>query len=103
MKRPSLLASALLAALLLGVPAESRAFCGFFGGGFSFGFGFGSNWWGGPGWWGPGSWYGPYSAYHYPWYGGYPYWASYYGLSPYPVVVPQLVTLGPAIASSQDK
>ena len=50
-------ASALAAVILAAIPAQSQAFFGFFGGGFSFGVG-GGGYWGGPGWGGPYG-YGP--------------------------------------------
>lgn len=69
MKRSHVFVSALLATLLLAIPAQSQAFFGFFGGGFSFGLGGGWSGWGGPGWWGPGYW-GGYPGY----WGGPGYW-----------------------------
>lgn len=108
MKKRSAFATALLATLLLAVPVESKAFFGFFGGGFSFGFGGGFGGWGGPGWWGPGYWGGP-GYWHYPGYWRRPYywhryrrfgpyhWAHrygypYYGLIPPVVYLPQVTT-----------
>ena len=65
MKKLCTAASAFLAVLLMAIPAQSQAFFGFFGGGFSFGFGGGG--WGGPGYWGPywrrGYWGNPYYRY----------------------------------------
>jgi hypothetical protein len=74
------LLAALLGTLLLAVPAQSQAFFGFFGGGFSFGFGGGWGGWGGPGWWGPGYWGGPGYYWHRPyyWYRPYRYWRRPY-------------------------
>ena len=57
-------ASALAAVILAAIPAQSQAFFGFFGGGFSFGVGGG--YWGGPGWWGPYG-YGPGYGRHHRW------------------------------------
>ncbi|NEX18789.1 hypothetical protein G3480_00365 [Thiorhodococcus mannitoliphagus] len=75
MKRSHVFLSALLATLLLAIPAQSQAFCGFFGGGFGLGFGGGWSGWGGPGWWGgyPGDWGGP--AY---WHQPYQFWRRPY-------------------------
>ena len=50
-------AVALSAVILAALPAQSHAFFGFFGGGFSFGVGGGYHGYGGPGWWGPGYWH----------------------------------------------
>ena len=100
MKRHSILLTALLGTLLLVIPAQSQAFFGFFGGGFSFGLGGGWGGWGGPGWWGPGYWGGPgyygYRPYYWrrPFYRHYyrPYFWSYpaYGLTPPYVYGPQV-------------
>ncbi len=94
MKRLSSGVLALLATLLLAIPADSQAFFGFFGGGFSFGFGggWGGNWWG-PGYWhNPWyyNWYRPYWAYPYGYgYGHYPYYGLYSPyIYPYAVTVP---------------
>lgn len=110
----------LSASALLVLPAQSQAFFGFFGGGFSFGFGGGFGGWGGPGWWGGLGWwgpgygygygygYGPYAwGWHRPWY----YWAYPYagypyglGLTHYSVYVPQvLIPTMPAPARTQEK
>lgn len=70
MKKLCTAAAALSAVVLMAIPAQSQAFFGSFGGGFSFGFGGGG--WGGPGWWGPG--YG---------YGGPGYWRGGYWGHPY--------------------
>jgi hypothetical protein len=113
MRRHPIFLAALLGTLLLALPAQSQAFFGFFGGGFSFGFGSG---WGGPGWWGPGySWYRPYSHY---WYRPYlwrrPYYWRYYrpyrwgypfvGLTLPHAYVPQVLPpAAQAPATSQEK
>ncbi len=109
MRRHSVLLSAFLGTLLLAVPVQSQAFCGFFGGGFSFGFGGGFGGWGGPGWWGPGywggpgGWGGPWNGYGwhrpYQWhrlhhwgypYGGHPFYAPFSPLTyPQPTAVPE--------------
>lgn len=106
MKRFHVFASALLATLLLAVPAQSQAFFGFFGGGFGFGFGGGGGWWGGPGWWGSPGWWGGYPGWggyrywHRPWhyrpYGWayryrYPFWGGAYPFLP-PIALPPVVT-----------
>lgn len=115
MRRHSSLVTALLATGLLAAPAESEAFFGFFGGGFSFGFGggFGSRWWGGPGWWGYPGWYGygygPYAWHWYrPWghpYLGYPHYVSpFYGLSlPYAYVPRPVLPAVQAPATVEEK
>ncbi len=56
MKKLCTATAALSAVVLMAIPAQSQAFFGFFGGGFSFGFGGGG--WGGPGYGygGPGYW-----------------------------------------------
>lgn len=78
MKRSHVFASAVLATLLLAIPAQSEAFFGFFGGGFGFGLGGGTSWWGGPGWWGPGWWdSGP------GWWGYRPWYRPWYRVQPY--------------------
>jgi hypothetical protein len=88
MRRNLLLA--LLTTVLLGLPGQSQAFFGCFGGGFSFGFGGGWGGWGGPGW-GYSPWYGAYRGYPY----GYRrWWHRYPGLwEPYPWYAPPLLTV----------
>ena len=109
--------TALLGTLLLAVPAQSQAFFGFFGGGFSFGFGGGWGGWGGPGWWGPGYWGGPGYYWHRPyswryWHRPYfwrhyrPYLWSYpfHGLTlPYAYVPQVVVPTVQAPATSKEK
>ncbi len=69
MKKLCMAAAALSAVILAAIPAQSQAFFGFFGGGFSFGVGGG--YWGGPGWGGPYG-YGPGYWRHRYW--GHPYY-----------------------------
>jgi len=120
MKRHSLLLG-LSAAVLLALPAQSQAFFGFFGGGFSFGAGGGLGGWGGPGWWGPRYWGGPgwrrggygYGPYAWGWYRpwrwhhwGYPYAGYPYGrgLIPQYSYLPQVVVpVAPAPAKTEEK
>lgn len=114
MKRRSAFTTALFFTLLLGVPSESQAFFGFFGGGFSFGGGFGG--WGGPGWWGPSYWgrpgYWGYPGYYWrrpyywhryrhfgPYHWGYRYGYPYYDLMPPVAYLPQVVAPTPTVTA----
>ncbi len=119
MRRHSVFVTALLATLLVAVPAQSHAFFGFFGGGFNFGFGggWGGGWggpwggWGGPGWggWGGPSylWHRPYGWHRpYAWHYYQPYqWAyPYQGLTlPYPYVPQVTVPTVQAPETSSEK
>jgi hypothetical protein len=105
MKRHAVFVAALLATLLMAVPAESQAFFFSFGGGFGGGWGgWGGPWWGGPGWWGPGYgyWHRPYyGRWHRPWYrrGWYPdNWGAWDNWGYMPRVLPQYPVLTPPAA-----
>lgn len=110
MKRSGVFLSAVLGTLLFAIPAQSQAFFGFFGGGFSFGFGGGWSGWGGPGWWGPGYWGGPghwgwpgyWGGPGYLWHRRYAWHHPYLWGHPYPALAPPFGYL-PQVAAPPTK